>query len=264
MSDAREDATGAGTDEEGVTAGGHREVLEVRDLHVHRGEAHILEGVSFSVAPNQVTALLGRNGVGKTTTLLALLGLLPATGEILLHGTPLAGRATHQRVQRGIAYVPEDREVFSQLTVEENLRLAMGWPGAAERLPMVHELFPELARRAAQKAGSLSGGQQQMLALGRALLHPAELLLIDEPTKGLAPIIITEVMAALRRATAESTVLLVEQNLRVAEELATDAIVLDEGRVAWQGAMADLAADDDRKRSLLGVGRRAAHGGGNA
>lgn len=230
-------------------------LLRVRDLDVRRGEAHILHGLDLEVAPNRVTALLGRNGVGKTTTLLSLLGLLPSTGTIEFDGEAIEGLPTHRRVQRGMSYVPEDREVFTQLTVEENLRLAMQWEGAAERLPMVHEIFPELQQRAGQKAGSLSGGQQQMLALGRALLHPAKLLLIDEPTKGLAPIIITEVVAALARATADATVLLVEQNLRVAEELATDAIVLDEGTVAWRGAMGELLADDDLKRELLGVGR---------
>jgi branched-chain amino acid transport system ATP-binding protein len=233
-------------------------ILRVRGLDVHRGEAHILHGVEFDVAPRRVTALLGRNGVGKTTTLLSLLGLLPSTGEVVFDGEPLEGLPTHRRVQRGMAYVPEDREVFTQLTVAENLKLAMQWPESPGRLPMVHELFPELDQRSAQKAGSLSGGQQQMLALGRALLHPAKLLLIDEPTKGLAPIVINEVVAALRRATADATVLLVEQNLRVAEALATDAIVLDEGRVVWRGAMDALLADTDLTRSLLGVGRSSA------
>jgi branched-chain amino acid transport system ATP-binding protein len=230
-------------------------ILRVRGLDVHRGEAHILHGVEFDVAPNRVTALLGRNGVGKTTTLLALLGLLPSTGEVVFDGDPLDGVPTHRRVQRGMAYVPEDREVFTQLTVAENLKLAMQWPESPGRLPMVHELFPELDQRSAQKAGSLSGGQQQMLALGRALLHPAKLLLIDEPTKGLAPIVINEVVAALQRATADATVLLVEQNLRVAEALATDAVVLDEGRVVWSGPMEALLADADLTRSMLGVGR---------
>lgn len=245
-------------DRGGSPAGdGQPPILEVRDLHVHRGDAHILHGLDFEVASNQVTALLGRNGVGKTTTLLALLGLLPATGEVRLDDTVMGQLPTHRRVQEGLAYVPEDREVFSQLTVAENLRLAMQWPESAQRLEVVRELFPELSERSAQKAGSLSGGQQQMLALGRTLLHPAKLLLIDEPTKGLAPIVINEVVAALQRATADSTVLLVEQNLRVAEALATDAVVLDEGRVAWRGAMRDLLADEELTRSMLGVGRRA-------
>lgn len=244
------------------TAGGDPPILRVRDLDVHRGEAHILHGVDLDVAPNRVTALLGRNGVGKTTTLLSLLGLLPSTGEIVFDGESLAELPTHRRVQRGIAYVPEDREVFTHLTVAENLRLALHWPGAAERLATVYELFPELEKRAGQKAGSLSGGQQQMLALGRALLHPAKLLLIDEPTKGLAPIVVNEVVAALEKATADATVLLVEQNLRVAEALATDAVVLDEGRVVWTGPMGGLLADGELKQSLLGVGRRH-DGGGN-
>jgi branched-chain amino acid transport system ATP-binding protein len=233
-------------------------ILRVRDLDVHRGEAHILHGAAFEVAPNRVTALLGRNGVGKTTTLLALLGLLRSVGEIEFLGESLTELPTHRRVQRGIAYVPEDREVFSHLSVAENLKLALRWPGSDERLPMVCELFPELEKRSGQKAGSLSGGQQQMLAIGRALLHPAQLLLIDEPTKGLAPIVVNEVVAALRKATEDATVLLVEQNLRVAEALATDAIVLDEGQVAWSGDMATLLADDELKQSLLGVGRRQA------
>lgn len=243
-------ASGSGVNDRGAVP-----LLRVEGLHVHRGEAHILHGLDFEVAPNRVTALLGRNGVGKTTTLLSLLGLLPSQGTVELDGTDLTSLPTHHRVQRGLAYVPEDREVFTQLTVEENLRLAMQWPESEGRLPMVHELFPELVKRSAQKAGSLSGGQQQMLALGRALLHPAKLLLIDEPTKGLAPIIITEVVAALSQATVDSTVLLVEQNLRVAEELATDAVVLDEGQVAWRGRMDALLADQGLKQSLLGVGR---------
>lgn len=231
-------------------------ILRVRDLHVHRGEAHILHGVDLDVAPRRVTALLGRNGVGKTTTLLALLGLLPSRGEVVFDGEELGDLPTWRRVQRGMAYVPEDREVFTQLTVRENLDLAMQWPESADRLPQVLELFPELERRSRQRAGSLSGGQQQMVSIARALLHPADLLLIDEPTKGLAPIVINEVVDALQRATADATVLLVEQNLRVAEALATDVIVLDEGAVVWRGTMDELMQDEDRTRSLLGVGRR--------
>ncbi len=258
MMEVREDAvahTAPGASGGDASGGAAAPLLRVKDLHVHRGEAHILHGLDFEVAPNRVTALLGRNGVGKTTTLLALLGLLPSKGQIEFDGEDISPQPTHRRVQGGLAYVPEDREVFTQLTVEENLRLAMQWPESEGRLPMVHDLFPELKKRSAQKAGSLSGGQQQMLALGRALLHPAKLLLIDEPTKGLAPIIITEVVAALSQATADSTVLLVEQNLRVAEELATDAVVLDEGQVAWRGRMDAMLADADLKQSLLGVGR---------
>lgn len=231
-------------------------VLSVRDLHVHRGEAHILHGVDFDVAPRRVTALLGRNGVGKTTTLLSLLGLLRATGTMDFDGVDLAPLPPHQRILAGIAYVPEDREVFTALTVEENLRLAMQWPESTSRLELVHDLFPELLDRRAQTAGSLSGGQQQMVAIARALLHPARLLLIDEPTKGLAPIVINQVVDALAEVARDATILLVEQNLRVAEELATDAVVLDEGVVAWNGTMDHLLGDRDLATSLLGVARR--------
>lgn len=228
-------------------------VLEVRDLHVHRGGAHILQGVDFTVAPRQVTGLLGRNGVGKTTTLLAILGLLPAAGSITHAGDELVGVDTHAIVQRGIGYVPEDREVFSGLTVAENLRLAARTPEAAERMDLVHDLFPILAERRTQPAGTLSGGQQQMLAIARALLNPNDLLLVDEPSKGLAPAVVIDVVEALERAATDTTVLLVEQNLRVAARLATDVVVLDHGQVAHAGPMADLLADPDRTERLLGV-----------
>lgn len=231
-------------------------VLSVRDLDVHRGEAHILHDVAFAIRPRRVTALLGRNGVGKTTTLLSLVGLLPATGTMEFMGIDLMALQPHERIRAGIAYVPEDREVFTGLSVEENLRLAMQWPESTERLAMVHELFPELRDRRAQMAGSLSGGQQQMVAIARALLHPADLLLIDEPTKGLAPIVISQVVEALEEVATDATILLVEQNLRVAEALATDAIVLDHGQVAWTGGMGELLADPDLTRHLLGVGQR--------
>ncbi len=231
-------------------------LLSVRDLHVHRGEAHILQGIDLDVAPRQVTALLGRNGAGKTTTLLALLGLLPASGEIRLDGRQLEELPTFKRAQHGIAYVPEDREVFTQLTVAENLRLAMQSREAEQRLERVHEIFPELAKRRSQPAGTLSGGQQQMLALGRALLQPASLLLIDEPTKGLAPIVINEVVAALEELTTDTTVLLVEQNLRVAQQLAVNGYVLDHGTVAWNGVVDDLLEDPDLTQQLLGVAGR--------
>ncbi|NND02692.1 MAG: ATP-binding cassette domain-containing protein [Acidimicrobiia bacterium] len=227
-------------------------LVSIEDLHVWRGEAHILHGVSFDVPKGQVTALLGRNGVGKTTTLLALLGLLPATGSAAMGDAELVNQPTHENARRGIGYVPEDREVFSGLTVKENLRLAER-PGVKHRYDLVYELFPDLAQRPNQEAGTLSGGQQQMLALGRVLLNPNELLLVDEPTKGLAPIIVEGVVQALHKATAESTVLLVEQNLAVATELATDAVVLDQGRVVFTGTMAGLVADPALTGRHLGV-----------
>lgn len=228
-------------------------LLQVENLHVHRGDAHVLQGVDLQVRPNRVTALLGRNGAGKTTTLLAILGLLPATGRVRLEGTDVLGTKTSKLVQSGVGYVPEDREVFTQLTVEENLRLAARTPQAAERLDRVHELFPDLHTRRAQRAGTLSGGQQQMVALARALLNPNRLLLVDEPTKGLAPVVVGDVVRALEQVAEETTILLVEQNLRVAERLATDVVVLDHGVVVHTGGMAELFADEAKVSGLLGV-----------
>jgi len=219
---------------------------------VWRGEAHVLHGVDLSVEPNGVTALLGRNGVGKTTTLLAVMGLLPATGSIRVDGEEVIGTPSHLIAQRGIGYVPEDREVFSALTVAENLRLAER-PGVEHRYDLVYELFPDLASRPNQPAGTLSGGQQQMLAIARALLNPNRLLLIDEPTKGLAPIVVESVVEALVKATADTAVLLVEQNLWVAAELASRAVVIDEGKTVYAGDMDTLAGDPQLAGRYLGV-----------
>ena len=227
-------------------------VLEIEALNVWRGEAHVLHGVDLSVEPNGVTALLGRNGVGKTTTLLAVMGLLPATGSIRVDGEEVIGTPSHLIAQRGIGYVPEDREVFSALTVAENLRLAER-PGVGHRYDLVYELFPDLASRPNQPAGTLSGGQQQMLAIARALLNPNRLLLIDEPTKGLAPIVVESVVEALVKATADTAVLLVEQNLWVAAELASRAVVIDEGKTVYAGDMDALAGDPQLAGRYLGV-----------
>ena len=227
-------------------------ILSVRDLSVRLGGSHILQGVSFDVPPTGITALLGRNGAGKTTTLRAILGELPASGSIAFAGRPALGRATHRLVRDGLGYVPEDRCVFAGLTVAENLRLAVR--GKDPDFRTVHELFPELRQRAAQRAGTLSGGQQQMLALARVLLNPQRLLLIDEPTKGLAPAVVTAVTQALARMADRVPMLLVEQNLAVVRRLAQDAVVLAAGRVAWHGPTEELLGDPARTRDLLGVG----------
>ncbi len=229
--------------------------LAVRDLHVHLGQSHILQGISFDVPTGGVTALLGRNGVGKTTTLRALMGLVPRSrGEVSLGGSDVTRLPTHTVVRRGVGYVPEDRDVFAGLTVEENLRLAER--DADPRYELVYDLFPELRQRAAQRAGTLSGGQQQMVAIARALLNENQVLLVDEPTKGLAPLLVTEVAAALGRAAELTTVLLVEQNLPVVQRLARDVVVLDAGQVVHAGSAAELLADPEHVRRLLGV-----HGG---
>jgi branched-chain amino acid transport system ATP-binding protein len=230
-------------------------LIRVENLHVHLGESHVLQNVSFDVPEGGVTALLGRNGVGKTTTLRAMMGLVPRRGSVTLAGKDTTRLQTHAIVRRGVGYVPEDRDVFAGLSVDENLRLAeRGEP----RYELVYELFPELRVRGAQKAGTLSGGQQQMVAIARALLNDNPVLLVDEPTKGLAPLLVTEVAAALERAAELTTVLLVEQNLAVVARVAQQVVVLDMGRVVHTGPAAELLGDPEHVRSLLGV-----HGGGH-
>jgi branched-chain amino acid transport system ATP-binding protein len=226
-------------------------ILEVEDLHVYLGQSHVLQGISFSVPEGGVTAVLGRNGVGKTTTMRALMGLVQPRGRATLAGADLTKLPTHEIVRLGVGYVPEDREVFAGLTVEENLRLAVR--NGSARYDLVYELFPELLERGHQRAGTLSGGQQQMVAIARALLNENRVLLVDEPTKGLAPLLVAEVAEVLAKASETETILLVEQNLSVVERLARDAIVLDQGRVVYSGPARDLLSDEQRVRTLLGV-----------
>lgn len=229
-----------------------RTLLEVEDLHVHLGESHILQGVSFTVPAGGVMALLGRNGAGKTTTIKAILGLVGRTGSIRLSERELARMPTHQIVRLGVGYVPEEREIFTELTVAENLKLAER--DKRPRYDLVFELFPELEQRRAQAAGSLSGGQQQMVAIARALLNDNQIILVDEPTKGLSPLMVTKAASALKRAAQAATLLLVEQNLQVARTLAEKVVVLDQGRVAYAGDVAALLADPALARRYLGVG----------
>jgi branched-chain amino acid transport system ATP-binding protein len=227
-------------------------LLSVSDLHVYLGESHILQGIDFDVAEGGVTALLGRNGVGKTTTLRALMGLVDRRGRITLTGEDVTATPTHQIVRRGVGYVPEDRDVFAGLTVDENLRLAERDPDP--RYELVYDLFPELKQRGRQLAGTLSGGQQQMVAIARALLNDNRLLLVDEPTKGLAPLLVAEVARVLERVAELATVLLVEQNLGVVQRVARDAVVLDTGRVVHVGPAQELLADKPMVHRMLGVG----------
>ncbi len=226
-------------------------VLELRDVHVDLGGAHVLQGVSFEVPEGGITALLGRNGVGKTTTLRAVLGLVRCRGSVRLGGEAIEAEATHRIVRRGVGYVPEDRDVFAGLTVEENLRLAVR--NGSARYGLVYDLFPELEQRARQRAGTLSGGQQQMVAIARALLNPSRLLLIDEPTKGLAPALVSHVAQVLEQIAKTETALLVEQNLGVVRRLARSIVVLDQGRVVHLGNAEDLD-DEALVHRLLGVG----------
>ena len=231
-------------------------MLAISGLNQYYGGSHILRDISFEIPAGQVTALLGRNGVGKTTTLRAMMGLVPRRGRVTLAGEELSRLQTHEIVRRGIGYVPEDRDVFAGLTVDENLRLSER--NGSARYELVYELFPELRERGGQKAGTLSGGQQQMVAIARALLNENPVLLVDEPTKGLAPLLVTEVAAALERAAELATVLLVEQNLAVVARVAQQVVVLDGGRVVHTGSAADLLGDPEKVRALLGV-----HGAGH-
>ena len=231
---------------------GHPPVLRVRGLTGRIGLQQVIEDVEVSVPRTGVTALLGRNGVGKTSTLKAILGLIDRDGVVELDGERIDGLPTHRIVQRGVGYVPEDREVFAGLTVEENLRIAERGP--SPRRALVADLFPDIIARSAQAAGTLSGGQQQMVALARALLNDNRILLVDEPTKGLSPRLVTEVTDALARAAEVVPILLVEQNLVVARRLASTVVVMAGGRVVHAGVAGDLLDDEQRVVSLLGVG----------
>ena len=228
-----------------------KRLLEVEGLDVFLGGSHVLKGVSFEVAEGGVTALLGRNGVGKTTTIRAIMGLSERRGRVSLGGDDLVRERTDRIVRRGVGYVPEDRDIFATLTVAENLRLAER--NGSARYDLVYDLFPELRERGAQRAGTLSGGQQQMLAIGRALLNENRLLLIDEPTKGLAPLLVTEVAKALEKAAEIATVLLVEQNLGVVRRIADQVVVLDVGRVVHAGPAKAFLDDPELIHRCLGV-----------
>jgi len=224
--------------------------LEVKDLHVTINGSHILQGVNFFVPENKVTALLGRNGVGKSTTLKAIMGLNPGTGNIKFGGAEIVAMPTHKIVQMGMGYVPEDREIFASLTVKENLSLAVR--DAQPNYEMVYSLFPELLTRTGQRAGTLSGGQQQMVAISRALLNKNKILLIDEPTKGLAPKLVTEVAKSLAHVADQSTMLIVEQNLALVKAIAQNIIVMDQGKVVFEGGPENLQ-DEAFVKSMLGV-----------
>jgi len=226
-------------------------ILEVANLRCSIAGQQVVEDVSFSVPATGITAILGRNGAGKTSTIRGILGLIHRRGEVRLAGERIDGLSTHRIVRRGVGYVPEDREVFARLTVAENLALA-----ERQRHPrreLVDALFPDLVARRDQAAGTLSGGQQQMVSVARALLNDNKVLLVDEPTKGLAPKIVTEVADALQEASKTVPILLVEQNLEVVRRLAGSAIVIGGGRVVHTGTASGILDDEDLLRRLLGV-----------
>lgn len=234
--------------------------LELRGVHTHIGRYHILHGVDLDVPVGQVTMLLGRNGAGKTTTLRTIMGLWRASaGTVHFQGQPIHTLGTPQVAQLGIGYVPEGMGIFGDLTVQENMLLAARSARRAaeidtQRLEWIFGFFPALETFWQQPAGKLSGGQKQMLAVARAVIEPRELLLIDEPSKGLAPAIVANLVAALRELKAtQTTVLLVEQNFAMARALGDTVAVMDDGRVVHAGRMAELAGNEAMQQRLLGL-----------
>ncbi|MFV0319942.1 MAG: ABC transporter ATP-binding protein [Microbacterium sp.] len=226
-------------------------ILTVEGLRCTIAGQQVVEEVTFQVPATGITAVLGRNGVGKTSTLRGILGLIGRKGVVTLAGERIDGLPTHKVVQRGVGYVPEDREVFAKLTVAENLALAERQRNP--RRDLVAELFPDLVARRDQMAGTLSGGQQQMVSVARALLNDNKVLLVDEPTKGLAPKIVGEVAEALAEAAKTVPILLVEQNLDVVRQLAGDAVVIAGGRVVHTGGALEILNDEELTQRLLGV-----------
>jgi branched-chain amino acid transport system ATP-binding protein len=234
-------------------------VLAIRNIDVGYGEVQAVWDVSFDVGAGEVVTLIGANGAGKTTILKTLCGLLvPRRGQVLLDGEDVRGRAPYELVARGLVLIPEARQLWPGMTVRENLDMGAYSPSArgqrARTLEAVHAMFPQLEKRAHQKAGTLSGGEQQMCAIGRGLMARPRLLLLDEPSLGLAPLLVREVFAALRRIREQGvTVLLVEQNVHHALALADRAYVLETGRVTLSGASADLARDPRVQQQFLGT-----------
>jgi branched-chain amino acid transport system ATP-binding protein len=228
--------------------------LEVRGLHTFYGKSHILHGIDLEVREGELVALLGRNGAGKTTTLRTLMGLArPRQGYVRIFGENTTDWPPFRIAGRGVGYVPEGRRIFANLTVDENLKVPLERPGpwTASR---VYELFPRLAQRRDNKGRQLSGGEQEMLAIGRALLLNPKLLFLDEPSQGLAPLIVQDVFKVIVAMRSEGiSVLLVEQNVRAAVEIADRAYVLDNGAVVYEGPAAEFARDEERVRALAGA-----------
>jgi branched-chain amino acid transport system ATP-binding protein len=232
-------------------------LLEVEDLHAAYGPVEVLRGLSFAVQEGETVALLGANGAGKTTTLRAICGMVRPRGQVRFGGRVVSGQATEKVVRHGIAHVPEGRGTFGSLTVEENLRLGAypkGGGGIQEGLKRSYALFPRLEERAQQRAGSLSGGEQQMLAIARALMSRPRLMLLDEPSLGLAPLVTRELFGALQQVKTEEgvTMLIVEQNANLVLRFANHAHVLETGEIAVSGDAERLMGDEKMRQAYLG------------
>ena len=234
-------------------------MLEIKDLHVFYGAIHALKGISLTVADGELVSLIGANGAGKTTTLHAISGLLPvASGSILLDGTDLQKVPANTIIGLGMAHVPEGRHVFARMTVEENLRMGAyilrDQKQIAENLERVYGHFPRLKERRRQPAGTLSGGEQQMLATGRALMTDPKIVLMDEPSMGLSPLLVKEIFSIIRELHKSGiTILLVEQNAKMALAVSDRAYVLETGTISMEGPAAELAADDRVRKAYLGA-----------
>ncbi len=230
-------------------------LLELDHVHAYYGLSHILQDVSLHVGEGELVCLLGRNGAGKSTTLKSIMGIVPARqGRILYHGKDITALPTYRIADQNICLIPEQRGIFRLLTVEENLKLAAHkrsqWP-----LARIYEIFPRLKERRRNGGGQLSGGEQQMLAIGRALMNAPELLILDEPVEGLAPVIVDEIVEQLKLIRASRiSILLVEQNLEVCTELADRHYILEGGRIVYEADNATFKADDSVRDRYLGVG----------
>ncbi len=230
-------------------------MLDVQDIHGYYDKSHVLQGVSLAIGDGELVTLLGRNGAGKSTTLKAIAGIVPPRGgRVLFHGKNVAGMAPHRIAREGLCFVPEHRGIFKLLTVEENLKLAAR-KASPWQLEDVYRIFPRLRERRRNGGAQLSGGEQQMLAIGRALMNHPRLLMLDEPVEGLAPVIVEEIVAQLKVIKAAGVpILLVEQNLEVCMQLADRHVLIEQGRVVYTGGNEEFRRNDAVKDKYLGVG----------
>jgi branched-chain amino acid transport system ATP-binding protein len=232
-------------------------MLQVEDIHVYYGDSHVLQGVSLEVGPGEIVCLLGRNGAGKSTTMLGIVGVIPPkSGKVTFRGRNITGRPVYETVRSGIAFVPEDRRIFSDLTVQENLEVAVlpersGIPPWT--IDRVYDVFPPLAKFRSRRGGNLSGGEQQMLAIARALVGNPLMLLLDEPCEGLAPVIVEELGRIIKGLKADMPVLVTEQNARFALSISDRGYVIDKGVIRYQGSRQDLITNTEVQSRYLSV-----------
>ena len=231
-------------------------LLSLDHVETYIGQYHILQDISITVPKGEVTVLLGRNGAGKTTTLRSIMGLNPpAKGTIQFKGEKISGLPTYDIANKGIGYVPEDQGIFGDLTVEENMKIAMRKENdrTLERMDWILNLFPDLQKFWKRAGGLLSGGQKQMLSIARAYVNESELLLIDEPSKGLAPIVVEKVMESILQMKEKTTIVLVEQNFLMASKIGDGFYIIDDGRTIYNGKMSELREDESLRRKYLGI-----------